>query len=89
MKRTGFDMFIFEGKAEEPVYLWVNEDQVEIRSAAHLWGKDVHATTDILLAETDPKAKVACIGPAGENLVLMAAIMNDKHRAAAAPVLAL
>jgi len=83
MKRTGFDMFIFEGRADRPVYLWVNEDQVEIRSAEHLWGKDTHETTDTLLEETDPKAKVACIGPAGENLALMAAIMNDKHRAAA------
>ncbi|MCP4164354.1 MAG: aldehyde ferredoxin oxidoreductase family protein [Chloroflexi bacterium] len=88
MKRTGFDMFIFEGRAERPVYLWVNEDgvapatQVEIRSAEHLWGKDVHVTTDIVLAETDPKARVAAIGPAGENLVKMAAIINDKHRAA-------
>ncbi len=82
MKRTGFDMFIFEGRAERPVYLWVNEDHVEIRPAGHLWGKDVHETTDLLLAETDPKAKVAAIGPAGENLVKMAAIMNDKHRAA-------
>ncbi len=83
MKRTGFDLFIFEGAAEKPVYLWVNEDQVEVRSAEHLWGKDVHETTDILLEETDPNAKVACIGPAGENLSLIAAIMNDKHRAAA------
>jgi aldehyde:ferredoxin oxidoreductase len=83
MKRSGFDLYIFEGKASEPVYLWVNEDQVEIRSAAHIWGKDVHETTDILLEETDPGAKVACIGPAGEKLVLMAAVMNDKHRAAA------
>jgi aldehyde:ferredoxin oxidoreductase len=83
MKRTGFDMFIFTGKAEKPVYLWVNEDQVEFRAAEHLWGKDVHTATDLLLAETDPDAKVACIGPAGENLALMAAIMNDKHRAAA------
>ncbi len=83
MKRTGHDMFIFEGRAEEPVFVWVNEDQVEVRSAAHLWGKDVHETTDILLEATDPNAKVACIGPAGENRVLMAAIMNDKHRAAA------
>ncbi len=83
MKRTGFDMFIFEGRAPEPVYLWVHEDHVELRPAAHVWGKDVPTTTDTLLAETDPKAKVACIGPAGENLALMAAIMNDKHRAAA------
>jgi aldehyde:ferredoxin oxidoreductase len=83
LKRTGYDMVIFEGKASEPVYVWINEDQIEIRSAVHVWGKDVHQTTDLLLAETDPGAKVACIGPAGENLVLMAAIINDKHRAAA------
>jgi aldehyde:ferredoxin oxidoreductase len=83
MKRTGFDLFIFEGKAEAPVYVWVDEDRVEVRSAAHVWGKDTHETTDILKAETSPEARVACIGPAGENLALMAAIMNDKHRAAA------
>ncbi|MBN1659631.1 MAG: aldehyde ferredoxin oxidoreductase family protein [Anaerolineae bacterium] len=83
MKRAGFDLFIFEGRASRPVYLWVQNGQVEIRPAAHLWGKDVHETTDLLLAETDPKARVACIGPAGERLVKVAAIMNDKHRAAA------
>jgi len=83
MKRTGFDLFIFTGKAPQPIYLWVNENQVEIRSAVHLWGKNVPQTTDLLVAETNPDAKVACIGPAGENLVLMAAIINDKHRAAA------
>ncbi len=83
MKRTGFDLFIITGKAPQPIYLWVNENQVELRSAEHLWGKNVPQTTDLLVAETNPDAKVACIGPAGENQVLMAAIMNDKHRAAA------
>ena len=83
MKRTGFDMFVFEGRASRPVYLWVNDDQVEICSAEHLWGKTVPQTEDTLLGETDPKARVACIGPAGERLVKVAAIMNDKHRAAA------
>jgi|AutmiccommuBRH23_1029490.scaffolds.fasta_scaffold00103_26 aldehyde:ferredoxin oxidoreductase len=82
MKRTGYDMFIFEGRAETPVYLWVMDDNIELRSAEHLWGKNVPETEDILLTETDPKAKVACIGPGGENLVLFASIMNDKHRAA-------
>ena len=82
LKRTGFDMIIFEGKAAEPVYVWINDGEVEIRPAAHLWGKTVPETTDRLLAETDPKARVACIGPAGERLVLVASIMNDKHRAA-------
>ena len=82
MKRTGYDMFIFEGRAERPVYVWINENHVEIRSADHVWGKTVPETEDILIAETDPRAKVASIGPAGENLVKVASIMNDKHRAA-------
>ncbi len=83
MKRTGFDLFIFEGAAQEPVYLWVNEDQVEVRSAAHVWGKEVHETTDILLEETDARSQSRLHRPGGEKRVLMAAIMNDKHRAAA------
>jgi aldehyde:ferredoxin oxidoreductase len=82
MKRTGFDLFVVEGRSPEPVYLWVSDDQVEIRPAAHLWGTTVHEATDRLLEETDPKARIACIGPAGERLVKVAAIMNDKHRAA-------
>ncbi len=83
MKRTGFDLFVLEGRSPSPVYLWVHDDQVEIRPAGHLWGKTVPEATDLLLGETDPKARVACIGPAGERLVKIAAIMNDKHRAAA------
>jgi aldehyde:ferredoxin oxidoreductase len=84
MKRTGFDLFIFEGRASRPVYVWVNDDDwVDIRPAEHLWGKTVHETEDILLKETDGRARVASIGPAGERLVKVAAIMNDKHRAAA------
>jgi len=83
MKRTGFDLFIFEGRAERPLYLWVHEGGAELRPADHLWGKTVSQTEELLLQETDPKAKVACIGPAGERGVLIAAIMNDRHRAAA------
>jgi len=83
MKRTGFDLFVFEGRSERPVYLWVDDDRVEVRPAGHIWGKDTHETEDAVLAETDSKAKVACIGPAGERLARIAAIMNDKHRAAA------
>ncbi len=88
MKRTGIDMIVFEGRADRPVYVWINgseaddEPQVEIRPADHLWGERVPETTETLLAETDEKARVACIGPAGERLVKMASIMNDKHRAA-------
>jgi aldehyde:ferredoxin oxidoreductase len=83
MKQTGFDLFILEGRANRPIYLWVHDGEAEIRSAEHLWGMNVHETEDLLLAETDRKAKVASIGPAGERLVKIAAIMNDKHRAAA------
>lgn len=82
LKYAGYDAIIFEGKAEKPVYMWINDDKVEIRSAEHLWGKDVVATTDTLREETDFDAKVACIGPAGENLVKFACILNDYTRAA-------
>jgi aldehyde:ferredoxin oxidoreductase len=83
MKRSGYDLFIFEGRAEKPVYLYVDERQAELRDAAHLWGMDTHATDDAVKAETSDDASVSCIGPAGENGALIAAIMNDKHRAAA------
>ncbi|HEY3364088.1 MAG TPA: aldehyde ferredoxin oxidoreductase family protein [Symbiobacteriaceae bacterium] len=82
LKYAGFDGIIFEGKAEKPVYLWINDGEVELRSAEKVWGKDVPKTTEMLRAETDPDAKVSCIGPAGENLVLLAVIMNDHNRAA-------
>ncbi len=90
LKFAGFDGIIIEGASEKPVYLWVHEGKVEIRDASHLWGKDVHATTDMLIEELSAEVgkdqakeiKVACIGPAGENLVRFAAIINDKSRAA-------
>jgi aldehyde:ferredoxin oxidoreductase len=82
LKFAGYDGIIFEGKSEKPVYLYINNDNVELRSAEHLWGKTVFETTDDVLLETDPNARVACIGPAGEKLVLFATVMNDKHRAA-------
>ena len=82
LKYAGYDMVIFEGKSAKPVYLYIYNGKIEIRDATHLWGKGTHEVTDILLQETDPDAKISCIGPAGENLVLFAAIINDKHRAA-------
>jgi aldehyde:ferredoxin oxidoreductase len=82
MKRTGLDAIVFSGQAKEPVYLWIDQGQAELRSAAHLWGKNTHETTDMLVNETDVRARVACIGPAGEKKVLFASIMNDRNRAA-------
>lgn len=82
LKFAGYDGIIFEGKSAKPVYLYINDDQVELRSAEHIWGKTVFDATDELLKETAEDARVACIGPAGEKRVLFATIMNDKHRAA-------
>ena len=81
-KRTGYDAIIFNGRSDKPVYLWLSQDGAELREADHLWGLDTHKTTEMLLAATNAKAKVACIGPAGEKMVLFASIMNDKDRAA-------
>jgi aldehyde:ferredoxin oxidoreductase len=72
LKRSGYDGLIFTGRAAQPVYLFINDGQAELREAAHLWGQTTHETTDRLLTETDPKARVACIGPAGEKQVLFA-----------------
>jgi aldehyde:ferredoxin oxidoreductase len=83
LKFAGYDMLILEGAAPKPCYLFIYDDQVEIRDASHLWGKWVGETEDGLRRETGlPGLRVACIGPAGENLVKFACIMNDKHRAA-------
>jgi aldehyde:ferredoxin oxidoreductase len=82
LKFAGFDLIIFEGKAKEPVYLYIEDGKAEIRDAKALWGKTTHETTDQILSETDMDARVACIGPAGERLVRYACVINDKHRAA-------
>lgn len=82
LKFAGYDAIIIEGRAEEPVYIWINNETVEVREASDVWGQDTHMTTEKLTKETDMNAKVACIGPAGERQVLLAAIINDKHRAA-------
>ena len=89
LKTAGFDAIAIEGASETPVYLFVHDGKAEIRDARHLWGKDVHTTTDLIIEELRKelgddaeKVKVAAIGPAGENLVRFAAIMNDKNRAA-------
>ncbi|MBI4514451.1 MAG: aldehyde ferredoxin oxidoreductase family protein [Deltaproteobacteria bacterium] len=82
LRYCGYDFLMVEGAAKEPVYLWINDGTVEIRSAQHLWGKPVNETEDLLLGATHPDARVASIGPAGENLALVACVMNDKGRAA-------
>ncbi|WP_025322834.1 aldehyde ferredoxin oxidoreductase family protein [Deferrisoma camini] len=82
LRRTGVDAIVFEGCSDEPVYLWLSDGRAELRPARDLWGKTTHETTDALVAAHGPGTRVACIGPAGENRVRFASIMNDKDRAA-------
>jgi aldehyde:ferredoxin oxidoreductase len=82
LKFAGFDGIIFEGKASEPVYLWIKDGNAELRPASHLAGKTVTATTDALIKETDERAVVSCIGPAGENEVDCSVIVSDYFSAA-------
>ena len=76
MKRSGFDVFVFEGISEKPVYLWVNEGVYELRDGSQFWGKDTYEIVSLLQKETNSKASVACIGPAGERLARLACVMN-------------
>jgi len=81
-KRTGYDALIVRGKAPEPVMITITPEEVTIEDATHLWGKTVFETTEALGQDRN-KRNVLCIGPAGENLVRIAAIMNDRERALA------
>ena len=81
LKATGYDAMIIEGKSNDPVYLWFHDQEMEIRDAGFVWGKDVDETTEKILKDTDPKAKISCIGQAGELKVRLACVINDKHRA--------
>jgi aldehyde:ferredoxin oxidoreductase len=81
-KRTGYDVLIVRSAAEAPKWIEISPEGVEIKDAAHLWGKGVFETTEIL-GQDNNRRNVLCIGPAGENQSLMAAIMNDKERALA------
>ena len=76
LRFAGFDGLVVTGRAAEPVYLWIHDGQAEVRPAGHLWGLDHFETFEALRAETDPKAQLACIGPAGENLVRFANVMQ-------------
>lgn len=84
LRHAGFDGVVVKGQSNSPVYLWLHEGKAEIRDASHLWGKDTYETTDLIRKETHEKAGVACIGPAGEKLVMFAGVMNDGREGKAA-----
>jgi aldehyde:ferredoxin oxidoreductase len=82
-KNAGWDMLIFEGKSDKPVYLWLENDKAELRDASAMWGKSAWETDDMIHAiHQDPQIRVATTGRPAEKGCLYAGVINDKHRAA-------
>ena len=82
LKCAGYDTIIIEGRAHKPVFLWIQDDAIEIRDAGHLWGKNTWETLEMIRKELkDPSLHMVSIGPAGENLVRGACIVQDRARA--------
>ncbi|MCW4035409.1 MAG: aldehyde ferredoxin oxidoreductase family protein [Candidatus Bathyarchaeota archaeon] len=83
LKRAGIDAIIIEGKASNPVYLWINDQHVELKDASKLWGHEIRESQQIIRKELDNKTvKVAQIGPGGEKQVRYACVINDMNHAA-------
>ncbi len=82
LKTAGYDAVFFTGRSERPVYLHIGGGSAELRWACPLWGKDTVETEDILRGQHGKDLEIACIGPAGEKLALIAAVINNKGRAA-------
>jgi aldehyde:ferredoxin oxidoreductase len=82
-KFSGYDVLVIKGQASQPVIIDISPDSVSIIPGESIWGLDVHETSDRLAGETESGAgrRILCIGPAGENLVRFASVMNDKNRA--------
>lgn len=80
LKHAGYDMIIIQGKSEKPVYLCIEDEEIDVINAAHLWGKDTFETEDVVKKDHGEKFQVLSIGPAGENLVRYAIIEHDKGR---------
>jgi aldehyde:ferredoxin oxidoreductase len=81
LRKAGIDYIVICGRSDEPVYLRIYDEDVQIKNARHLWGLETWESEQILKEDNDPKAKVASIGPAGENLVRFASIKFG-HRTA-------
>ena len=79
-KRAGYDVLVIQGKSENPVYIYIEDDEVKIRDARGVWGMDSYQAVDEIRKEIgDPRVSVATIGQAGEKLVKIACIVVDKH----------
>jgi aldehyde:ferredoxin oxidoreductase len=82
VKFAGYDALFFTGISAEPVYLLIDNGKAELRDAAYIWGKDTYQTEEILKSELGRDVEVACIGPSGENLCLISAVINKSRTAA-------
>ena len=83
LKRAGYDAVIMENASKKPVYLWIDDDSIQLMDAKHLWGKSPQETEETIREELgDYYIRVAAIGMAGEKLSRVACIMNDRTRAA-------
>ena len=81
VKQAGYDQLVMSGRCEQPAYLFIADDHVEIRDASHLWGQDIWRTTAAIRRELNDNAvQVAAIGPAGENLVKYATVACNNSR---------
>jgi len=83
LKQAGFDAIIVEGKASSPVYLWIDDQKVELRDASRLWGLEIRKSQEMIQTELDNRrVKLAQIGPGGERLVRYASVINDMNHVA-------
>ena len=82
LKFAGYDALIVEGKAEKPTYVWIKDGDVKFRSAKRVWGMKTTDCQQIIKNElNDQNVRIACIGPAGENLCKLACIINELRAA--------
>ncbi|MBU7024613.1 MAG: aldehyde ferredoxin oxidoreductase, partial [Theionarchaea archaeon] len=84
MKHAGYDYIMIKGKSETPVYIYIKDEDIQIRDATSLWGEDSFAAEEaIKKLHNDRRIRVASIGPAGENSVRFACVNIDLYRQAA------
>jgi aldehyde:ferredoxin oxidoreductase len=83
LRMAGYDIVVIQGKAPKPVYLWIDDNSVQLMDASHLWGKTTWDTEQLIRDELgDQNVRVSAIGQGGENLVRVACLLNDHFRAA-------
>ena len=83
LRKSGFDGLFITGRSKEPVYIWIRDREIQIKSAEHFWGMETYETREAVIEEINISGtRVACIGPAGEALIPYALILSDHGRVA-------